>query len=503
MKRVAILLCVLLVTPRAEATAPVRQLNVGSKSFPESLILGEMVAQLAKSPSVEPRHKETKGLGGTRVLWEALRKGDIDVYPEYTGTISEEILSGKGGRGEDDIRKALAAFDIRMSQPLGFNNTYVIAMKEEAAARLDIRTISNLRQHPELRFGFSNEFLQRGDGWPSLKRAYDLPQRDVRGMEHTLGFLALENGDIDVMELYSTEGKIRRHRLSLLDDDRKHFPDYHAVLLYRADLQARMPEAVQSFLRLEGTIREPDMRELNARVELDHEREARVAADFLAERLAVQTAPELDSAVDRILAQTGRHLLLVIVSLTAAVVVAVPLGVIAARRPKTGQAVLGVASLVQTIPSLALLVLLMSVPFLGLGFWTAVVALFLYSLLPIIRNTYAGLHDIAPSLRESAAALGLPPLARLRLVELPIAARSILAGIKTSAVINVGTATLGGLIGAGGYGQAIFTGLTLQNTTMVLEGAVPAAVMALLVQGIFELAERVVVPRGLRLHAAA
>jgi osmoprotectant transport system permease protein len=118
-----------------------------------------------------------------------------------------------------------------------------------------------------------------------------------------------------------------------------------------------------------------------------------------------------------------------------------------------------------------------------------------------VRNTYAGLHDIPLPLCESADALGLPPLARLWRIELPMASRAILAGIKTSAVINVGTATLGAIIGAGGYGQPILTGVRLDDKALILQGAVPAAVLALLVQGLFELAERWLVPKGLRLRA--
>jgi osmoprotectant transport system permease protein len=116
-----------------------------------------------------------------------------------------------------------------------------------------------------------------------------------------------------------------------------------------------------------------------------------------------------------------------------------------------------------------------------------------------VRNTYSGLHDTPPSLRESAAALGLEPGARLRLIELPMASRTILAGVKTAAVINVGFATLGALVGAGGYGQPILSGIRLDDLGLILEGAVPAAVLALLVQGVFELAERRLVPAGLRL----
>ena len=159
---------------------------------------------------------------------------------------------------------------------------------------------------------------------------------------------------------------------------------------------------------------------------------------------------------------------------------------------------LGVVGIIQTVPSLAVLVFM--IPLLGIGAPPAMVALFLYSLLPIVRNTYTGLHDIPIQIRESAQALGLPPRACLWLVELPMASRTILAGIKTSAVINIGTATLGALIGAGGYGQPILTGIRLDDVGLILEGAVPAALLALLVQGIFELSERTLVPKGLRLR---
>jgi len=174
---------------------------------------------------------------------------------------------------------------------------------------------------------------------------------------------------------------------------------------------------------------------------------------------------------------------------------------------------LGVVGIIQTIPSLALLVMLMqplsdlrgAFPWLahlgisGIGAAPAIVALFLYSLLPIVRNTYTGLHSVPDQLRESAEAIGLKPWARLRLVELPMASRTILAGIKTAAVINIGFATLGALIGAGGYGQPILTGIRLNDYGLIWLGAGPAAGLAIVTQVWFEVLERLIVPRGLRL----
>jgi osmoprotectant transport system permease protein len=279
------------------------------------------------------------------------------------------------------------------------------------------------------------------------------------------------------------------------------------VLLYRSDLPARAPGALGGVLALEGRVSEAEMIAMNQRaLPQSGERvpEEQVAFDFLRQHPYFARAelerPRLLGLAERLLRLTVQHLYLVGVSLSAAIIVAVPLGIVAAKRPALGQALLSGAGIIQTIPALALLVFL--IPLFGregIGPKPAILALFLYSLLPIMRNTFAGLKDVPLPLRESALALGLPPAARLRLVELPMAARSILAGIKTSAVINVGTATLGGLIGAGGYGEAIITGLRKADTAMILEGAIPAAVMALLVQGGFELAERKLVPRGLQL----
>jgi osmoprotectant transport system permease protein len=171
------------------------------------------------------------------------------------------------------------------------------------------------------------------------------------------------------------------------------------------------------------------------------------------------------------------------VSLLAAIVVAVPLGIAAARRRRLGSAILGAAGIVQTIPSLALLVLL--IPLLGIGTLPAIAALFVYSVLPIVRNTATGLQGIPVALLESADVLGLSSWARLVRIELPLALPSIMAGIQTSAIINVGTATLGALIGAGGLGQPILTGIRLDDRSLILEGAVPAALLALAVQALF------------------
>ena len=473
------------------------RVNIGSKKFTESVILGELAVGLARSSDsalVPVHHRE---LGGTRILWDGLASGQIDVYPEYTGTLRAEILSSESIPDDATLKAALARHGVRMGAPLGFNNTYAIGMKRAQATRLGIRRISDLLKHPGLRFGFTSEFMSRADGWPGLRARYALAPRDVRGLDHDLAYRGLEAGTLDVTDLYSTDADIAYYDLAVLQDDRAFFPEYQAVFLYREAFAQAHPRLVQRMESLAGQIDEQSMRALNAAVKLERKSEASVSRQFLSSRFGVHTEAAEESRAAALLEHTLAHLFLVCVSLLAAIALAVPLGIWAARQRRAGQLILALVGVLQTIPSLALLVFM--IPLLGIGAPPAMMALFLYSLLPIVRNTHEGLTSIPGATRESALALGLPPRARLLQVELPLASPSILAGIKPSAVINVGTATLGALIGAGGYGQPILTGIRLNDQALILQGAVPAALLALAVQGGFDLLERMVVPRGLRL----
>lgn len=478
----------------ALALAAPRPVEVGSKKFTESVILSELLTQLARAEGVPAEHR--RELGGTRILFEALERGDLDAYPEYTGTIRQELLPET--RGGEPLGPALAAHGLKALGPLGFDDTYAIGMPEALAQKLGIRTLSDLARHPELRLGFSHEFLDRQDGWPGLRARYGLERLSVRGLDHDLAYRALGSGQLDATDLYSTDAEIAQYHLRVLEDDRHYFPTYEALVLYRAELETRAPGAIAAWRRLVGKISAEQMIAMNAAVKLGHRSEAKVAAAFLSKVLGVEAAPvKVERRPQRLWRVTRQHLFLVGVSLLGAVLLGLPLGILAAKWRRLGEGVLGVVGVVQTIPSLALLVVM--IPLLGIGTWPAIVALFLYSLLPIVRNTHAGLVGIPAELRDSARALGLPRRATLWEIELPLASRAILAGIKTSAVIDIGTATLGALIGAGGYGEPILTGIRLDSTALILEGAVPAALMAIAAQLLFGLLERRVVPRGLRL----
>ncbi len=465
-------------------------LRIGSKRFTESYILGEILVQAAQRAGVRAEHKP--GLGNTGIVFAALKTGSIDLYPDYTGTIAKELLRLEGDVGLEDVNRALAPQGFGAAVPLGFSNSYALAMREDRARALGIHTLSDLARHPGLKLGLSQEFIGRADGWPAMKQAYRLPYPTPSGLDHGLAYEAIGAGKIDVMDIYTTDAKIERFKLRALEDDKKFFPRYEAVLLYRLDVPKRFPAAWSELEKLAGRIDEGRMIRMNAAAEL----EGRSFAD--AARLLDSGGGTVRAGQRSFLGAlfgpdflrlTWEHLVLVFVSLAASVALGVPLGVAAAKLRWAAQPILGAVGVIQTIPSLALFAFLIAL--IGMiGTLPALIALFLYALLPIVRNTHAGLDGIGIGLRQAAAALGLPARERLQQIELPLALPSILAGVKTSAVINVGTATIAAFIGAGGYGERIVSGLALNDTVTLLSGAVPAAALALIVQGAFELGER-------------
>lgn len=469
-------------------------IRVGSKSFTESYVLAEIAAQVIEQAG-EARVERRLGLGGTGLTYRAVASGAIDLYPEYTGTLSHIILKDPTLRTAGAIRARLGASGLTMSESLGFNNTYALAVRLDTADRLGLRRISDLARHPGLTAAFSSGFLEREDGWPGLARHYGLSLAGVRVMEHALTYRAIVSGEVDVMDVFSTDGQLERLRLRVLDDDRAFFPDYSAVLLTRQDMAERYP---RTWARLreavEGKLDEKRMSKLNAMADLDGRSVAEVAATFLG--TAAPGAPRRAGLGTELYHLTLDHLVLVLVSLAAAIALGVPLGIAAARFRRAGQIELGAIGMLQTIPALALLVFM--IPLFGIGKGPALVALSLYALLPIVRSTYAGLISIDRHLLEIAFVLGLGRLARLVRIELPLASIGIMAGIKTSAVMTVGTATLAAFIGGGGYGTLIVRGLALDDTATILAGAAPAAAMAVAFHVLFELLDRLAVPRGLR-----
>ncbi len=474
-------------TVAAPAGAADGSVTVGSKRFTESYILGEIVRQTLVAADTPATHQQ--GLGNTGILEQALASGAVDVYPEYTGTIVRELLKREGNPSLDELNALLAPRGLKAAVPLGFNNTYALAMLETQAARLGIASISDLAQHPALRMGLSHEFQVRADGWPALRQAYNLPQPPGAGLDHGLAYDAVKAGQVDLIDIYSTDAKVGRYGLRVLKDDRGFFPKYDAVLLMRAAVDARPLQV------LAGRIDAATMIALNAQVELDGLSFAEAARRFVAGGGSASGSRQpAQSFAARLFAPdlprlARQHLLLVFGSLLLAVLAGVPLGVWAWRAPRLAGVLLGTVGVLQTIPSLALLAFLIAA--LGaIGFVPALIALFVYALLPIVRNTHAGLVSVPAGLSMAAQALGLTRRQVLWAVQLPLALPTLWAGVKTAAVINVGTATVAAFIGAGGFGERIVAGLAVNDPAAMLAGALPAAVLALLVQWLFDAVER-------------
>ena len=474
------------------------KLTIGSKRFPESYILAEITARIAEATG-EAKVVRKFGLGGTSVVYRALEEGSIDIYPEYTGTILRVILKTDNQLDVGKIKKVLSESGLEITDSLGFNSSYAIAMREEQAKRLGITKISDLRRHPQLVVGFTHEFLERKDGYPGLQRRYGLHFQNVRGLEHGLAYQTIASGQIDIMDVYTTDGKLTKFHLRMLDDDLDFFPRYSGVFLYRVELKNRFPKTYARLKSLEGTLNQQKMIELNAMAELQNKSWPEIA-DYFLQQIELHTKEQIpgkSGLVTQTINLGLQHLFLVAISMALVVLIGIPLGILSQRHTRLGQLVLGLTGVIQTIPSLALFCFL--IPLAGIGPLPAIIALFLYSLLPIVRNTYSGLQDINPRLNESASALGLSEWEILSLIQVPLASRSILSGVKTSTIINVGTATLAALIGAGGYGDPIISGLSLNHIPTILSGAIPAAILALLVHAVFELLDFVLVPKGLRI----
>ena len=469
------------------ASDPIR---IGSKNFNESYVLSEIVASLLESKGFEVERKF--GLGGTLVCYEALLASEIDIYVEYTGTVQQAILKGsRSGLSLDEMNDLLGE-EISLLPPLGFNNTYAIAMDKDLAADLSIKTISDIARFPHLKAGFSLEFLNREDGWPNLAKTYGLSQ-NVVGIEHGLAYRAIKNGNIKITDAYSTDGDLEKFELTILDDDKKFFPDYLAVPIIRNDISA---EAIEILSQLRGKIDDETMRSMNAKAVIERLSFDMIARDFLSIDGEIKKTYKDESFWQNLIKNTIRHIKLTSIALTAGIFFGLICGFFAYNRQRISGIVLYLSSLMQTVPSIALLALM--IPIFGIGEIPAIVALFLYSVLPILRNTITGLRSIDPVLKKVVVAIGLTERQQLSQVLIPLAMPTIIAGIKTAAVISIGTATLAAFIGAGGLGEPIVTGLALNDVNLILQGAVPAAILAILVEFLFSLLERLILKPHMR-----
>jgi osmoprotectant transport system permease protein len=500
-----------------ETQAPV---VVASKPFGESYLLAEVFAQLLESKGIAVDRRP--GLGSTEIAFGALRTNAVDVYPEYTGTGLTAVLKdtmptavrGSAQATYNYVTERFAAqYGVRWLPPLGFQNTYAIAVTQATAARYGLRTLSDLaRVSDSVTAGLTADFIGRSDGLVGLRAHYGFNPKSVRALAPAVKYEALAQGAVDVIDGYSTDGLLARYDLVTLTDNLAFFPPYEAAALLSPRVASGRPDVVAALSLLSGRLEESRMRQLNERVEVRGEDVRVVATDVLrslslvGERSGAVSA-ERDGDMrgfvaymwarrGELLAQTRRHLFLVLVALGVAVLFALPVGLLLERARWAAPAVMGALGVLQTVPSIALLALM--IPLFGVGVVPALIALWLYALFPIARNTYTGVRDADQNAVEASEAMGATARQRLLWVRLPLAAPTILAGVRTAAVITVGAATLAAFIGAGGLGDPIVAGLALADRRMVMAGAIPAALLALLVDGVLAVVERIVRPAHMR-----
>lgn len=468
-------------------------IRVGAKHFNESYILAEVISQLLEANGFKV--ERNYNLGGTLVCFESLKNNQIDVYPEYTGTISEAILKLTDKPGIFDLNEKLKnEHGLEITGSFGFNNTYAFAVKKKTAEKYNLVNISDLKAHPEIKTAMSYEFIKRKDGWENLAELYNINIKPV-GIDHGLAYQSLDEGKIELTDVYSTDGEISKYDLVILKDDKKYFPQYMGVPFMR---QAIDPKAKEFIRQLANTINDSLMRAMNSKVLYENKTFGEVANEFLKTNNLINSGVEYKktSAADEILHKTLRHLQITFISLLLAILIAFPVGVLLSAIPAISKPVLYIAGLLQTIPSIALLAIM--IPLFGIGIVPAVAALFLYALLPILRNTVTGIYSVDPVIKKVASGMGLTTWQKLKYVEIPMAMPAIFAGVKTAAVINIGTATLAAFIGAGGLGEFIVTGLALNDSSLILKGAIPAACLAILVEFLFEILEQLLIPKHLK-----
>ena len=468
--------------PKVAVTDVAQTIVIGSKNFGESYLLSEIAAQLLERQgfAVERRF----GLGGTLICYEALRNGEIDFYIEYTGTLSQAVLKMPGRPTRKEINAELRTLGLQILSEIGFNNTYAVAVRESQAQELSLSAIGDLAEYPNLLFAFSHEFLQRGDGWPGLSKLYDLKQK-VEGIEHGLAYQAIADGAIDATDAYSTDGELLRYNLRVLEDSKSYFPAYRAAPLARNNLSIDVQAALAP---LKNLIDDAQMQQLNAEVVVQGKSFQDVANEFITSKAKdlglAQSEYRSVSWQQELWGHFLRHIQLTGVALFGAIIVGLGLSLLIYSNAGVANAVVYACGLMQTIPSLALLALM--IPIFGIGVLPAIIALFLYSLLPIVRNAVTALSGVDPTLVKVSRALGLTPWEQLRFLRLPLSMPAIFAGIRTAAVISIGTATLAAFIGAGGLGEPIVVGLSLNDSDMILRGAIPAALLAILTEFCFE-----------------
>ena len=497
-----------------------KEIVIGSKIFTENILLGELLALILEQ---KYNFKVTRkfNMGGTKLVFDALKSGDIDIYPEYTGTGYAMILKESQKLSPEETylfvkKEFLTRHQLLWSPPLGFENTYTLTVRKSDSRFKNISSTSELEELSfPLQLAAGHEFTERKDGWRLFSKNYklNLKKNQILSMNPALMYSAIRNKKVDLIMAYSTDGRIKAYQLKTLKDDKKFFPSYLASYLTRQEFLEKHPEIKEIFKIMENQISEEEMIQLNNEVDQNKKGISQTSHDFLIKKGILKSTEDTKIKKSESQKQESllsyyyqkknyllkifiEHLVLVFTALMLALLFALPLSIWALYNSKIEKIAFFFVNTLQTIPSMALLGAL--IPLLGIGFAPAITALFIYSLLPLIRNTFEGLKNIDNSYIEVSAGIGLTKGQILRHIQIPLALPVMIAGIRTAVILLVGTATLAAFIGAGGLGDPIFRGIATLDSRLIFMGAIPACALAVFLDMGLGLLEQVLVSKGLQ-----
>lgn len=264
-----------------------KTIRIGHKNFTEQRILGQMFAAVIEAKT--DYNTDVKEFGGTQLLFEAITNNEIDVYGDYTGTLYTVMLHQEGENDPDKVKEIVqeqieANYPLHLLEPLGFNNTYTLSVDKDVAAKYNLTKMSDLAEFgPELTLGATMEFLERPDGMPGVKDLYGITFKKEIGLDPGIRYTAIESGDVDLIDAFSTDGKIKEYNLVILDDDKQFFPPYYVMSIINDEAFDKYPEAVDALRKLEGMVTEDAMQQMNYLVDEEGLPERKVAEDFLKE----------------------------------------------------------------------------------------------------------------------------------------------------------------------------------------------------------------------------
>lgn len=447
-----------------------REIKIGAKKFTEGNISAYLILQELKKINKNLDIEVLENLGGTGIVTSAIKNKKIDIYIDYTGTLVNSFQTNY-----KNLEQTLYSHNIILGPNLGFNNSYGLAVK----ANNSISRISEISlKH---RVGISHEFFKRNDGYKYLSKAYDLQNVPVT-LEHSLLFQSLNSESLDVIEVYTTDAKILKNNLKVLSDDRDFFSRYDAVVLVNVEFYNKNKKMIDKlFTNIKERFTNKDIIEANYLVEIDGLRYDEAAGKLSGVKLL---AKKKENVFFEILPYFLEHLKYLVITIFLCVLIGIPIGGFAAKSKAFERVSMTLISIFQTIPSLALLVFL--IPLFGLGELTTIIALTLYGLLPIAKSTHSAISNIPKELSEFSDLIRMSKIQKFLLVEIPLAAPEILTGIKITSIATIGVTVIAAFVGAGGLGTLIVTGLSLNKTSLILKGAIPSALMALIVELFFQ-----------------